>query len=78
MHQTWAGDLFKLNPGIGHDALIGIDSCEGAKGASLLSSGLFPGGLDGKEAFNNVGDLRLGRSSGEVNGNPLQNCCLEN
>ena len=42
----------------------------------------FPGDSDGKESACNVGDLGLipglGRSPGEGNGNPLQNCCLEN
>ena len=42
----------------------------------------FPGGSDGKEASCNAIDLglipRLGRSSGEGNGNPLQYSCLEN
>ena len=42
----------------------------------------FPGGSDGKESACNAGDLRLiprlGRSSGEGNGNPLQYSCLEN
>ena len=42
----------------------------------------FPGGLDGKESACNAGDLgsipRLGRSSGEGNGHPLQYSCLEN
>ena len=40
------------------------------------------GGPDGKESASNVGDLGsisgLGRYSGEGNGNPLQNSCLEN
>jgi len=42
----------------------------------------FPGGSDGKESACNAGDPgsipRLGRSSGEGNGNPLQYSCLEN
>ena len=42
----------------------------------------FPGGADDKESAGNTGDLgsipRLGRSSGEGNGNPLQYSCLEN
>ena len=42
----------------------------------------FPGGSDGKESAWNVGDLdsipRLGRTSGERHGNPLQYSCLEN
>ena len=42
----------------------------------------FPGGSDGKASAYNVGDPglipRLGRSSGEGNGNPLQYSCLEN
>ena len=42
----------------------------------------FPGGLDGKEAACNVGDLGsihgLGRSPGKGNGNPLQYSCLGN
>ena len=42
----------------------------------------FPGGSDSKVSAYNVGDPgsmpRLGRSSGEGNGNPLQYCCLEN
>ena len=41
-----------------------------------------PGGSDDKESTCNVGDLGLipgsGRSSGEGNGNPLQDSCLEN
>ena len=43
---------------------------------------LAPGGSDGKASAYNVGDPgsipRLGRSSGEGNGNPLQYSCLEN
>ena len=42
----------------------------------------FPGGADDKEPAGNARDLgsipRLGRSSGEGNGNPLQYSCLEN
>ena len=42
----------------------------------------FPGGSDGKESVCNSGDLGLipglGRSPGEVHGNPLQYSCLEN
>ena len=42
----------------------------------------FPGGSDSKESACNVGDLGsipgLGRSPGEVHGNPLQYSCLEN
>ena len=42
----------------------------------------FPGGSDGKASVYNAGDPGsipgLGRSSGEVNGNPLQYSCLEN
>ena len=42
----------------------------------------FPGGSDGNASAYNVGDPSLipglGRSSGEVNGNPLQYSCLEN
>ena len=42
----------------------------------------FPGGSEGKESACNVGDPglipRLGRSSGEVNGYPLQYSYLEN
>ena len=42
----------------------------------------FPGGLDGKESACNAGDPGsipgLGRSPGEVHGNPLQYACLEN
>ena len=42
----------------------------------------FPGGSDCKESACNAGDPgstpRLGRSSGEGNGNPLQYSCLEN
>ena len=42
----------------------------------------FPGGLDSKDSACNAGDLgsipRLGRSSGEGNGNPPQYSCLEN
>ena len=42
----------------------------------------FPGGSDDKETVCNVGDPgstpRLGRSSGEGNGYPLQYSCLEN
>ena len=41
----------------------------------------FPGGSAGKESACNVGDLSsvpgLGRSSGEGNGNPLQDSCLQ-
>ena len=42
----------------------------------------FPGGSEGAESVCNAGDLSwipgLGRSPGEVNGNILQDCCLEN
>jgi len=45
----------------------------------------FPGGTSGKESACQAGDARdvgyilgLGRSPGEVNGNPLQYFCLEN
>ena len=42
----------------------------------------FPGGSDGKESACCAGDLHLiprsGRSTGEVNGYPLQYSCLEN
>ena len=42
----------------------------------------FPGGSEGKAAACNAKDRSsipcLGRSSGEVNGNPPQYCCLEN
>ena len=42
----------------------------------------FPGGSDGKMSAYNAGDPGsipgLGRSSGEGNGNPLQDYCLEN
>ena len=42
----------------------------------------FPGGSDGKAPVYNAGDLGLipglGRSTGEGNGNPLQDYCLEN
>ena len=42
----------------------------------------FPGGSDCKASGYNVGDLSsipgLGRSSGEGNGNPLQDPCLGN
>ena len=46
---------------------------------------IFPGGSDSKESICNAGDardigsvLRLGRSPGGGNGNPLQYSCLEN
>ena len=42
----------------------------------------FPGGSDGEESAHNPGDLGSipgsGRSSGEGNGYPLQDSCLEN
>ena len=42
----------------------------------------FPGGSDGEEFTQNVGDLgsipRLGRFLGGGHGNPLQYSCLEN
>ena len=42
----------------------------------------FPGGSDSKESVCNAGDRGSipgsRRSSGEGNGNPLQNSCLEN
>ena len=42
----------------------------------------FPGGSDGKESACHAGDPGsipgLGRSLGEVHGNPLQYSCLEN
>ena len=52
---------------LGRKALINLD---------------FPGGSGGKASVYNVGDAGsipgLGRSPGEGNGNPLQDCCLEN
>ena len=42
----------------------------------------FPGGSNSKEFACNAGDLSsipgLGKSTGEGNGNPLQDSCLEN
>ena len=42
----------------------------------------FPGGSEGKACACNTGDVgsipESGRSSGERNGNPLWNSCLEN
>ena len=42
----------------------------------------FPGGSDGNSSVYNAGDLGSipgsGKSTGEVNGNPLQYYCLEN
>ena len=42
----------------------------------------FPGGSDRKASIYNAGDPGsipgLGRARGEGNGNPLQDCCLEN
>ena len=42
----------------------------------------FPGGSNSKEFGCNAGDLSsipgLGKSTGEGNGNPLQDSCLEN
>ena len=42
----------------------------------------FPGGSEGKASAYNAGNPGLipglGKSSGEGNGNPLQNSCLEN
>ena len=50
--------------------------------ATLLDTGAFPGGSDGKESACNAGDpgliLGSGRSPGEGNGYPLQYSCLEN
>ena len=50
--------------------------------ATLLDTGGFPGGLDGKESACNAGDLGSilgsGRSPGEGNGYPLQYSYLEN
>ena len=49
---------------------------------SAIGSWGFPSGSDGKDSACNSGDPgsvpRLGRSSGEGNGNPLQYFCLEN
>ena len=43
---------------------------------------IFPGGSNGKASAYNAGDpgliSGLGRSSGEINGKPLQYSCLEN
>ena len=54
---------------------------EDINGNPLQHLGL-PWWLSGKESACNVGDpslvTRLGRSSGEENGNPLQYSCLEN
>ena len=50
-------------------------------GEIFMSTG-FPGGSEGKASACNARDLcsihGLGRSSGEGNGNPLQDSCLEN
>ena len=50
--------------------------------ATLLDTGGFPGGLDGKESACNAGDpgsiLGSGRYPGEGNGYPLQYSYLEN
>ena len=43
-----------------------------------MGLGGFPGGSNSKESTCNAGNLGLGRSSGEGNGYPLQNSCLEN
>ena len=48
---------------------------------NIMSQG-FPGGSDGRESAGSERDAAsnpgLGRSPGEVNGNPLQYSCLEN
>ena len=48
----------------------------------FTTTGGFPGGSDGEESACNAEDLGsipgLGRSSGEGNGNALQDSCLEN
>ena len=48
----------------------------------LVFMGGFSGGSDSKASVYNAGDLGLipgsGRSTGEGNGNPLQDYCLEN
>ena len=53
----------------------------GIGGLSLVYD-VFPGGSDRKESACSAGDLGLipglGRSPGEGNDNPLQDCCLEN
>ena len=50
-----------------------------AEGPDLIPG--FPGGSEGKAAAHSVGDPGSipgsGRSSGEINGNPLQYSCLE-
>ena len=50
-------------------------------GHTIVLLRAFPSGSDGKAFAYNAGDLgsipRLGRSSGEGNGNPLQYSCLE-
>ena len=70
--------------GIGQICLIGLWGFQGiihsfTYPVHLL--GAFPSGSDGKASAYNAGDLgsipRLGRSSGEGNGNPLQYSCLE-
>ena len=56
--------------------------CKKGKWVSFPLSHDFPGGSDGKAFVYSAGDLGsipgLGRSPGEGNGNPLQDCCLEN
>ena len=50
--------------------------------SGLKFSFIIYGGSDSNESACNIGDLGwipgLGRSPGEVNGNPLQYSCLEN
>ena len=59
----------------------GIKGQDGIFQTSLNRKG-FPGGSDGKESAQNVGDPILipgvGRSPGEGHGNPFQYSCLEN
>ena len=79
--QGWGeGDVRGL--GETHSRRWGQNTIFGDTENTEIPSYGFPGGSDTKESTYNAGDLGsvpgLGRSSGEGNGNPLQNSCLEN
>ena len=72
LRETWEDPVSNSDNSVIISSLSGLDQ----------KLTIFPGGSDGKESAGNLGDLGLipglGRSSGEGNGNPLQNSCLEN
>ena len=63
--------------GVGSSSVRGLGSLTRKRTIIRLASGI-PGASVVKSPLANGGDLQLGRSPGEGNGNPLQYSCLEN